>query len=450
MGIFPQTMHRRTFTALLGLCGIGLLPGLAHAAEKVSGKTTSSFSQGLADIRPTNPIVKDGCFNISPRDFGSKISQLSSRMNIEDDFFQILLPECKVAGDGTGLICVDFTAYEDSGAALDAAFGASKEEGRLVCRVHCLPKEDYRIASDSDYAETPGVINAFRCDDLDSGDSDYYVPYILFLMALLFNPEMPEELPFILDESFIDYAYDISSRCSDDNMTQEDDRSMVAIEADNVFYMLVYYNDTQTYRALAGAISDNNDSSENESSDNISDDEEASIGPRVSDGYFDISVREFANDMESTFHSWNRSSMSFTPVQDEESVWRIRVDDSNGLFATCVFLTPEGDLIQGLDPNESGAFKVIGIQLLSRSMLEDDLNSQLVVQVIARVLDLSLTEGDVTEILREIDQDTEPRDDGGSKGHTIKNDICYVLNRGADGVFTVLAYVDGALDYERV
>lgn len=450
MGIFPQTMHRRTFTALLGLCGIGLLPGLAHAAEKVSGKTTSSFSQGLADIRPTNPIVKDGCFNISPLDFGSKISQLSSKMNIEDDFFQILLPECKVAGDGTGLIRIDFTAYEDSRAALDAAFGTSKEEGRLVCRVHCLPKEDYRIASDSDYAETPGVITAFRCDDLDSGDSDYYVPYILFLMALLFNPKMPEELPFILDESFINYAYDISSRCSDDNMTQQDDRSMVAIVVDNVCYMLAYYNDTQTYRALAGAISDNDDSGENEPSDSLSDDEEASIGPKINSGYFDISVRELASKMESTCYDLGRSSMSFTPVQDEEGVWRIRVDDSNGLFAACIFLTPEEDLIQGLDPDESRVFKIIGIQLPSRSMLEDDLNSQLVVQVIARVLDPSLNEDDLTEILREIDQDTEPKDGGGSKGHTIKNDICYVLNRGADGVFTVWAYVDGALDYERV
>ena len=451
MMAFPQAMHRRTFTALLGLCGIGLFPSFAHAVEKISGKTTSSFSQGLADIRPTNPIVKDGCFNISPLDFGSKISQLSSKMHIEDDFFQILLPEWKVAGDvTTRLIHVDFTAYEDSGAALDAAFGVSKEEGRLVCRVHCLPKEDYRTASDFDYAETPGVIKAFRCDDLDSGDSDYYVPYVLFLMALLFNPEMPEELPAFLDESFIDYAYDISSRCSDDNMTQEDDRSIVAIAADNVIYMLAYYNDTQTYRALAGAISDNDDSGENEPSDNLSDDEEASIGPKINSGYFDISVREPASKMESTCYDLGRSSMSFTPVQDEEGVWRIRVDDSNGLFAACTFLTPEEDLIQGLDPDESRVFKIIGIQLPSRSMLEDDLNSQLVVQVIARVLDPSLNEDDVTEILREIDQDTEPKDGGGSKGHTIKNDICYVLNRGADGVFTVWAYVDGALDYERV
>ena len=447
MGTFPQAMHRRTFTALLGLCGIGLLPGLAHAAEKVSGKTTSSFSQGLADIRPTNPIIQDGCFNISPREFGSKISKLSQAMNIKDDFFQVLMPECKVAGDGTGLIAIDFTAYESSTAVLDASTGG--EGGDPVCRVHCFPTENYRVASDSDYDEVPGIVTAFRCDDLDSGNSGYYVPYVLFLMALLFNPDMPDDLPFILDENLVDYAFDISSRCSDDNMTRQENKSVAAVKADSISYTLAYYDDSQTYRALVAVASDNNDG-DSASGSSASDDAESSAGPKIDGGYFDISVREFANEMESTCCDLGRSSMSFTPVQDEESVWSIRVDDSNGLFAACVFLTPEGDLIQGLDPNESGVFKVIGIQLLSRSMFEDDLNSQLVVQVIARVLDLSLTEGDVTEILREIDQDIEPRDDGGSKGHTIKNDICYVLNRGADGVFTVLAYVDGALDYERV
>ena len=447
MGTFPQAMHRRTFMALLGLCGIGLLPGLAHSAEKVSGKTTSSFSQGLADIRPTNPIVKDDCFNISPREFGSKISKLSQAMNINDDFFQVLMPECKVAGDGTGLIAIDFTAYESSTAVLDASTGG--EGGDPVCRVHCFPTENYRVASDSDYDEVPGIVTAFRCDDLDSGNSGYYVPYVLFLMALLFNPDMPDELPFPFDENLIDYAQDISSRCSDDNMTQQEDQSIVTIETDSISYTLVYYDDSQTYRALvAVAASDDDNNGALDSS--ASSDTESPIGPKIRDGYFDISARELASKMESACHNLGRNSMSFSLVQNDEGVWGIRADDSIGFFAACIFRTSEGDLIQDLDPDESRVFKIIGIQLPYRSMLEDDSNLQLIVQVIAHVLDPSLTEDDVTEILREIDQDTEPRDDGCSKGHTIKNDICYVLNRGADGVFTVWAYVDGALDYERV
>ena len=448
MGIFPQAMHRRTFTALLGLCGIGLLPGLAHAAEKVSGKTTSSFSQGLANIRSTNPIIKDGCFNISPRDFGSKISLLSIDMNIEDDFFQILVPEYMIANDGSGLIAVDFTAYEDAGAAMDSTLGI--EGGNLACRVLCFPKEDYQIANDSNYAETPGVIRAFGCYDLDSGDSGYYIPYVLFLMALLFNPDMPDELPFHFDENLIDYAQDISSRCSDDNMTQQEDQSIVTIETDSISYTLVYYDDSQTYQALvAVAASDDDNNGALDSS--ASSDTESPIGPKIRDGYFDISARELASKMESACHNLGRNSMSFSsPVQNDEGVWGIRVDDSIGFFAACVFRTSEGDLIQDLDPDESRVFKIIEIQLPSRSMLEDNSNSQLIVQVIAHVLDPSLTEDDVTEILREIDQDIEPKDDGDSKGHTIKNDICYVLNRGANGVFTVWAYVDGTLDYERV
>lgn len=418
MGTFPQTMHRRTFTALLGLCGIGLLPGLAHAAEKVSGKTTSSFSQGLADIRPTNPIIKDGCFNISPRDFGSKISLLSIDMNIKDDFFQILVPEYMIANDGSGLIAVDFTAYEDAGAAMDSTLGI--EGGNLACRVLCFPKEDYQIANDSNYAETPGVIRAFGCDDLDSGDSGYYIPYVLFLMALLFNPDMPDELPFHFDdENLIDYAQDISSRCSDDNMTQQEDQSIVTIETDSISYTLVYYDDSQTYRALvAVAASDDDNNGALDSS--ASSDTESPIGPKIRDGYFDISARELASKMESACHNLGRNSMSFSLAQNDEGTLGIRVDDSIGFFAGCAFLTPEGDSIQDLDPDESRVFKIIGIQLPSRSMLEDDSNSQLIVQVIAHVLDPSLTEDDVTEILREIDQDTEPKDNGDSKGHTIK------------------------------
>lgn len=447
MGTFPQTMHRRTFTALLGLCGIGLLPGLAHAAEKVSGKTTSSFSQGLADIRPTNPIIKDGCFNISPRDFGSKISLLSIDMNIKDDFFQILVPEYMIANDGSGLIAVDFTAYEDAGAAMDSTLGI--EGGNLACRVFCLPKEDHQITNDSNYAETPGVIRAFVCGDLDSGDSGYYIPYVLFLMALLFNPDMPDELPIFLDETLIDYAQDISFRCSDDNMTQQEDQPIVTIETDSISYTLAYHDASQTYRALvAVAASDDDNNGALDSS--ASSDTESPIGPKIRDGYFDISARELASKMESACHNLGRNSMSFSLAQNDEGTLGIRVDDSIGFFAGCAFLTPEGDSIQDLDPDESRVFKIIGIQLPSRSMLEDDSNSQLIVQVIAHVLDPSLTEDDVTEILREIDQDTEPKDNGDSKGHTIKNDICYVLNRSPHGVFTVWAYVDGALDYERV
>lgn len=446
MGTFPQAMHRRTFMALLGLCGIGFLPGFAHATEKVSGKTTSSFSQGLANIRSTNPIIKDGCFNISPRDFGSKISQLSSKMHIEDDFFQILVPKYMIDND-SGLIAVDFTAYEDAGAAMDSTLGI--EGGNLACRVFCFPKENWQIANDSNYAETPGVIRAFGCGDLDSGDSGYYIPYVLFLMALLFNPDMPDELPFPFDENLIDYAQDISSRCSDDNMTQQEDQSIVTIETDGISYTLAYYDDSQTYRAFV-AVTASDDDNNGALDSSASSDTKSPIGPKIRDGYFDISARELASKMESACHNLGRNSMSFSPVQNDEGVWVIRVDDSIGFFAACGFRTPEGDLIQDLDPDESRVFKIIEIQLPSRSMLEDDSNSQLIVQVIAHVLDPSLTEDDVTEILREIDQDTEPLDDGCSKGHTIKNDICYVLNRGADGVFTVWAYVDGALDYERV
>lgn len=444
MGIFPQTMHRRTFTALLGLCGIGLLPGLAHAVKNASGKTTSSFSQGLANIRSTNPIIKDGCFNISPRDFGSKISKLSQAMNIKDDFFQVLMPECKVAGDGTGLIAIDFTAYESSTAVLDASTGG--EGGDPVCRVHCFPTENYRVASDSDYDEVPGIVTAFRCDDLDSGNSGYYVPYVLFLMALLFNPDMPDDLPFILDENLVDYAFDISSRCSDDNMTRQENKSIAAVKADSISYTLAYYDDSQTYRALVAVASDNNDG-DSASGSSASDDAESSAGPKIDGGYFDISVREFANEMESACYDLGRSSMSFTPVQDNEGIWRIRVDDSNGLFASCIFVTPRGDLIQGLSPDENGIFKVLEIQLLSRSMLEDNLNSQMLVQVVAHVLDPSLTEDDTTEILREIDRNTTLQDNGSSLGPTSKNGIRYVLGRSADGIFTLLVYVDGALDY---
>ena len=139
--------------------------------------------------------------------------------------------------------------------------------------------------------------------------------------------------------------------------------------------------------------------------------------------------------------------MSFTPVQDNEGIWRIRVDDSNGLFASCIFVTPRGDLIQSLSPDENGIFKVLEIQLLSRSMLEDNLNSQMLVQVVAHVLDPSLTEDDTTEILREIDRNTTLQDNDSSLGHTSKNGIWYVLGRSADGIFTLLVYVDGALDY---
>ena len=424
----PQNaISRRTFTAILGMGAIGLRPNFANAAIKITPNPNPSFFQAPIGTEFSNPKLTTDCFNISPSDFGEMISMVSVALNAEDDFYKILRPRYKVSN--TGLWVIDFVAYKTTKTSPSGSQQAGIEIGP-VCRVGCFPSKDRGSADTDGYLEEKGVVTAFACMDLESEQSAYYVPYMLFLMAFLFNPDTPSQIQ-TLDQNAARCAWDIVSACSNEKMeqaTNNRDILYASMEMFGVKYSLGFDKASQTYRASVTIPLGDFDWLSKEVEDALMDDEALTAQLSVEDGRFIISPKGLVNSLTYTARLFGRSDIFFSLLQDTgDGKWGIKAYDSKGCIATGFFIGDDNALLTEINPAAQKTFSMLIFTIEDSGVaLENEEAAGLLLQLFIAVFNPLLSKRDIDEIIGEITETWVSSD--GEKGFSeIRDGVYYAI-----------------------